>query len=312
MPAFYTHKLFAQKVYNNFSNSLKEKIDYDYYLLFAQSFDILFYNFGRKKWLFALGHSAHRKNTQAFFLNTLNVLDKNSSSKYFLSFFYGTLTHYVLDSTFHPYIFYKSGIFKKEDKTTWQYKGLHTKLEMEIDKYFYEKEHQTPFYKEKFYKMYDNVLKPDKDLIAFIDEVFAKTFYKENIGSYYFKSLKNWRFIHKHFKYDPYGIKKFFYKILDVFPFSFKFQNYSCHLDNFKQDDLNLKKKTWLNPADTNITSNLSIDELFNKALNDYFNIIKNLNHVTNLRTTNFPIKNISYYSGLDLKLKKKLQYFEK
>ncbi len=313
MPAFYTHRYFAQQVYAQFSPNLKKALDYDYFLLFAQSFDILFYNYGQNKWLSQLGHQAHQKNTQAFFLNTLNYIQNSQdkdNQKYFLSFFYGSLTHYILDATFHPYIFYKTGLFKPKEKATYKYKGKHTYLEMEIDKYLYDKNHDIPFFKAKLYKIYDNI-KPNEALTELISEIFSKTFYKDNIGMFYFQSLKKWRFIHKYFKYDRFGLKKFIYKLIDSLPLSIKLQNYSLHLAKINMDDLNLQHEKWLNPADKNIKSTQSVDDLTETAIHKYLEIIKNLNKITNLRTAEFPIPNISYYSGLDLNEKKKLQYFE-
>ena len=40
MPAFYTHRYFAKQVYQDFKPALKKQINYEYYLFFAQSFDI--------------------------------------------------------------------------------------------------------------------------------------------------------------------------------------------------------------------------------------------------------------------------------
>ena len=78
MPAFYTHRYFAKQVYQDFKPTLKKKINYEYYLFFAQSFDILYYNYGSKKYLNKLGHLAHRQKTKAFFQNILELMDEST------------------------------------------------------------------------------------------------------------------------------------------------------------------------------------------------------------------------------------------
>ena len=100
--------------------TFQDSIDINYYLYFAQSFDILFYDYGFKKsnkLTKKVGHMGHYKNTQAFFLNTINLTKKSTNPihlKYFKSFLYGFLTHYILDAKFHPYIFYHYSLYCQE------------------------------------------------------------------------------------------------------------------------------------------------------------------------------------------------------
>ena len=312
MPAYYTHYHFAKNVYQKFPDNLKKSINYEYFLLFAQSFDFLYYNYGKNKFLAKLAHQAHAKNTQAFFINAIEELDNFKKEKPFiLSFIYGTLTHYILDSTFHPYIFYKTGVYKKGKKETYIYNGEHRRLESQIDKYYYTKNYSLEFNKTKLYKIYDEIPTPSLEFINYLDNVFYKTFYRKDIGTYYFKSIKKWRFMQKHFIRDSWGIKKIIYKFIDLFPNHSKLQYFSNKINDISLNDLNMENKEWNNPADKDIVSNLSVDELFELATTKYLNICKNLN-LNSYRDKSFPIENISYISGLDLKNNKKLKYFEK
>lgn len=310
MPAFYTHKYFAEKVYEKFDENLKKKINYNYYLLFSQSFDMLFYNYGLKKWVANLGHSAHRQNTKLFFLNILKEINNQPQDNILFSFFYGTLTHYVLDSTFHPYIIYKTGVYKKNNSRTHHYQGLHRHLEMQIDKYFFQKDNTIPFSKAKLYKIYDNVKKPSKNLTNSLNDIFYKTFYKKNIGKIYFSSLKRWRFLKKYIVRDPYGIKYKIYKMIDnIFKHS-KIQYCSNFVNDITTTDLNIKHKSWYNPANKKLIYNYSIDELFSKAEQKYLNILTKLED-KQYSDENFPITNISYLTGLNLNNNQKCKYFE-
>ena len=312
MPAFYTHYHFAKEVFQKLSPNLKKNINYEYYLLFAQSFDFLYYNYGKNKYLSTLAHQAHAKNTQAFFINAIEEINNFKQEKPFiLGFIYGTLTHYILDSTFHPYIFYKTGVYKKGKKETYIYNGEHRRLEAQLDKYYYSKKHNDKFNKARLYKIYESIPKPSLEFINYLNNVFYKTFYKKDIGTYYFKSIKKWRFMQKHFIRDSLGIKKVIYKFIDLFPNHLKLQYFSNKINDISLNDLNIENKEWCNPADKEIISNLSVDELYDLAISKYLNIIKTLS-LDSYRAISFPIENISYLSGLDLKNNKKLKYFEK
>ena len=305
MPAFYTHKYFAQEVFKELPNNIKKKINYGYYFLFAQGFDILFYNIGKKKYLCNLGHKFHRYQTRAFFENTLEELNHNNNEILY-SFFYGMLTHYILDSTFHPYIFYKTGLYNKKDKSTYPNNGGHTRLENQLDKYFYSKENTILYHKAKFYKTYDNIILPQNDIINSLNNIFQKTFQEKNIGYYYFKSLNHWRFVQKHFKDDYLGFKKYLYKFIHLF-YHKKLEYYSTNIDDISLNDLNIKHKTWYNPTDKSLAYNYSVEKLFNIAKEKYLNIINKLNN----ERGKFPIPNISYRTGIDLDHNQKMQYFE-
>lgn len=319
MPAFYTHYHFAKKLYHQMDKTFQDSIDINYYLYFAQSFDILFYDYGLKKsnkLTKKVGHMGHYKNTQAFFLNTINLTKKSTNPihlKYFKSFLYGFLTHYILDAKFHPYIFYKTGTFKKTLDTN-KYNGLHTKIELLIDKYFYEQENNQKYHKAKLYKLYDNI-EETNFLNQFIENVFYKTFYKKDIGKKYLKLHKKWRLVTKYAKNDPYKIKLLIYKIYDLCSpkLKTKIKYYSNAYEDNSYDFLNNKHNKWFNPADNNISSSSNIDDLFNESLKQGKKLFQQVEQLfdKDIRTLNFPIANISYFSGLDLHLNKKLKFFE-
>lgn len=153
MPAITTHHLFADEVLTK----TKINVNKDLYYVFCQSFDHLFYynllSFKKGKDIRKLGHYAHSHNTQEYFINMIKMIKeyKLENDKECLSYLYGSLTHYIMDSIFHPFIFYKTGVLKKGEKETYKYNGLHTKIEAMLDIYFYEKTFNKPYYKFKSY-----------------------------------------------------------------------------------------------------------------------------------------------------------------
>ena len=112
MPNLVTHNYFAKEVLSKTQNTIKKTIKdkQNIYELFAQGFDPFFFYellpFKKK-----ISNYCHTNHTDEFFLNFINSIKKeklqNNSS--IMAALYGHLAHYVLDSTCHPFIIYKTG-----------------------------------------------------------------------------------------------------------------------------------------------------------------------------------------------------------
>lgn len=314
MPAFYTHYQFAKDVYKNLDKQIASKIDYEYLLLFAQSFDILFYDFKlirKKHSLTGLGHKAHQKDTQKFLINTIKNINMNNKEEN--SFLIGSIAHYILDSNFHPYIFYKTGTYKKNNAKYQKYNGLHTKLELLIDQHFYYTHHKTRFHKQKFHNIYNKILtRNNSNLKNVINKIYNQTYNIENVGSTYFKCLKKWKFVTKVIKEDQFGLKLHIYNLIDKV---FKKHRYIKYYSFFYTDTittyLNNEHNEWYNPANKKLKYNYSVDEIYNNSLNLCVKLIQIIYSKNKQSNFNKLLPNISYHSGLDLRNKPKIKYFE-
>ena len=323
MPSIYTHDYFAKNTYKKLEKEniykLKNKT---FYYIFSQSFDTLYYyNFlslkpGRK--YRDIGHYAHTHKTWLYFKNMIEYIKENKLyDDENLGYIYGSLAHYALDSTCHPYIHYISGRFDKKDlKNTKQYMGNHAITEISIDSLYYSKDHNSKYSK---YKMYNDLiprLNFSDSLKKTIDYTFKKTFNIENVGRIYNKSYNQSHYIYKYLMYDKYGLKKFIYKIVDfITPFKkFKANTYSHHINNPNINLLNLEKNTWIHPV-TGDKYNDSFEELYNKSQKKLIKYIKKCNNYFNnkcsIQDVEREIKNLSYSSGLDLKTKSIFKYFK-
>lgn len=323
MPSIYTHNYFAKDTYIKLE---KEKIhqikDKKYYEIFAQSFDNLFYynviSLKKGKEYRNLGHYAHMHKSWLYFKNMIEYIKK---SKLYddanLGYLYGSLTHYVLDSTCHPFIHYISGRLDKNNvKETRKYIGNHAKNEIMIDSLYYYKDHNDKYPKYKLYKdIIPITIFPDK-LIRTIDYTFKNTFNVDNLGVIYNKSYNQSHYIYKHLMYDRIGFKTFLYKVVDIIiPFKlFKAKTYSHHVTTKDYSVLNLVRNTWLHPV-TGEKHTESFEDLYNiaqkkvitciKKCNDYFN---NKCSIKDLEKT---IGNLSYSSGLDSDERYIFKYFK-
>lgn len=308
MPAIYTHYVFSKNIYDKLDKKIIKTFDQErtIYEIFSQSFDFLFfYNYlslkpGKK--IRNLGRYCHRNNTQKYLINIIKYIKTNKLFKQsdVLAYLYGSINHYCLDTTMHPYINYLSYIAKDNI-------SMHTKLEFEIDAYYYEKINNKPFYKYNLPKDILPKIKFSKDLKKCINSVFAKTYNVKNMGCIYEKSYNQSKFIYRLAMIDKLGIKKAIYKIFDLFtiPFGFKCTYCSFFIKKIDTNFLNLKKNTWYNIKDKFTLYTTSWDELYLEAIQKSLNII-NLCYEyfygsTNLSTIKKCIPNISYANGLKI-----------
>ncbi|MEE0015522.1 MAG: zinc dependent phospholipase C family protein [Bacilli bacterium] len=322
MPATAVHAYFAQDLNDILPKEIKNKLDVDRLKTFGQSTDsLMFYN------LFSIlpGKNIrdfqkyfHTNKTQEFFINLINYIKENDYTEDIdvNSFLVGTICHYVLDSTVHPYIYYKTGYFNKNDKSTYKYNNVHTFMETFLDNDMIKRRESINPYKFNISKFSFDTSKFSNELNDTIKYTFKETFDVDNMDKIYYKSLKQMRNSIFIFRQDRYGIKKFFYKLADTFTSKrvFRFEAISYHYPlNDRHNFLNENHKLWRNPCDYSLTSEESFLDLYLRALKlakvmicasfDYIN-------GKDIELEKVFI-NKSYITGLDCELDKELKYFE-
>ena len=326
MPSITTHHLFACDVFNSLNNNIKKHFSNEklIYTTFAQSHDYLFYytfDLKNTKRIKNLGHYAHHNNTQDYILNIIKEIKNNhlENNEQCIAYLYGTITHYILDSTCHPFIFYKTGVYRKNDKKTKIFKGEHNRMEKDIDAIFYER---------SFHKKYnhcninrDIIKKPlfTQELINLINKVYKITYNEENIGKYYYTSIKHTKIINALFINDFFGLKKLIYTFID-FITNKSFGNLSAYSTYRKHPDMSLLNEehyTWNHPSIQNQTYTYSFDDLVNQAKKKAIKIINNINNYLfenerNIKSLKNLIPNIDYSTGLDIEHNIKMNYFER
>lgn len=322
MPSIYLHNYFSKDIYKRLN---KEKViipnDPTYFLIFSQSFDYLFSynNFKLKKGkdIRKLSHYAHTHKVKEYFKNIVTYIKDNQLyDDGNIGYLYGSLSHYALDSTFHPYVHYISGRFTKLDKkNTKKYQGKHAINEIMLDSIYYYKDHDKKYYKYKLYNDLFPKIKPENNLIKNIDNAFINTFNYKDIGNKYFDSYNQCYYIYRYLMYDRFNIKKLTYKIVDFFtPFkNFKSYSYSHHINKPNYDLLNNDHEVWLHPV-TGEKHTESVDELYEIAMKKVLSFIKVCNKYFNnkcsLEEVEKVIGNISYSSGLDCEERAVFKYF--
>ncbi len=298
MPSIVTHHLFAKDV----AEKLDLNVNNNYYI-FAQSHDYLYYSF--KKNNRRLAHTAHIKNTQKYILNIIRYIKDNNqfSNINTISYLYGVITHYVLDSTIHPYLFYKNGLKPSN----------HREIERNIDKLIYEEKTNLPYKKLRISKSI--IINPlfTRNLMRCIDYAYEETYNVKNISKAYLKSIRDAKVLFNLTSYDRLGIKLSIYKLIDKI---FKTKTYclSNHIIG-NESYLNNNRKKWIHPCIKTKTYKSSINDLYKDSIKKCTKIINDINKYFESKITlndlMKSIPNISYTTGLLIEDNKKMNYFE-
>ena len=325
MPQLITHNIFSKEVYRELSNDIKSiiKDDIPVYEIFSQSFDKLIYYFSlnipKMKRIRKLSKKGHRTKVKSYFINILNNikelnLEQDSQA---LSYLFGSINHYVLDSIAHPFIFYKTGVYDKKNKETKKYMGLHGDMETNIDAFFYINRYHKSYHKVNVTKEFIPKIKFGETLKNVVDKTFLITFSEQDVARHYFRSYKNSRILYRIFINDRYGIKRFLYKILDkiVFFRSNKFEYYTTYIKQPNLNYLNIEHNKWCYPSDKNIKSTESFIDLYNKALIKSKALItlayEIIEGTKDIKEFENQIDNLSYVRGLDCENSSYMRTFE-
>ena len=106
MPASYTHQCFGDDVLPRLSTMIQRIISShkDYYDLGLQGPDLFFYYHPTRKTLIRdFGLSLHKENAYSFFEEKIAYLHTNQDEE-MMSYLFGFINHYLLDSYLHPLI----------------------------------------------------------------------------------------------------------------------------------------------------------------------------------------------------------------
>ena len=321
MPATVTHAFFVKDVYDILPSNISRKLDLERCKMFGQSVDSLyFYNllsFKSGKKMRDFKNYFHKNKSQDFFINLLKYIKDNKiDDQDTYSFLMGFICHYVLDSTIHPYVFYKTGSFNKKRPSTYKYNNVHHFMETFIDNDMLKRRMKCNPYKYDFVSFCFDNSSFSIYLNDTIDNVFYNTFKVKNMSEIYYKSLRQMDTCLRLFRKDPYGIKKFIYKTIDTFTpkNAFRFESISYHYPledkhNFLNNDHNL----WRNPVDYDMTSTDAFVDLYIKAIKKAKELIISSFNYLNDEDVNLEelFENLSYITGLDCNNHKELKYFE-
>ena len=321
MPATIAHSIFAKDVYDILPKDISKKIEIDKCKMFAQSVDpLMFYNLfsilpGKKIRKFQ--PYFHENQTQEFFTNLLRYIrDNKIEDKDVYSFLVGFICHYAIDSTIHPYIFYKTGVFNRNKPSTYKYNNVHAFMETFIDNDMVRRRFKCNPYRFNLEKYCFSISNFSDNLNKTINYSFYNTYKIKDMSKIYYKSLKQMRTALFLFRKDRFGIKKQIYKLVDTFTSkrTYRFEAISYHYPlEDKHNYLNSNHSVWRNPTTYNMTSTESFVDLYLKSIKFAKVLICASFDYLNGKDIELDkiFTNLSYVTGLNCNNKKELKYFE-
>lgn len=314
-----THTYFSEELYEKLDKNTKSIIENskESFRTFNQGFDILF--FAGKKYK-KIADEFHENKTQDFFINLVNYIRKHNlkGNPEIMSFLYGFICHYSLDTNIHPYVIYKAGFFDKKTNKPQKYKGTHSQMESYIDAYLINKNENIDPKTLDVGKFCFKYTKMSETLIEMINDVIYETYNYKNIGNKYQKGLKRMKFLYSLLRYDKRGKKKKFYMFLDKH-FPSKKMKYEPISFDYKLNKnhyyLNIDHRKWCHPSNKRETYTTSFDDIYNNALKTSIKLINVTNEVIYYNKTSLYLKkfftNLSLLSGKECNDKKDFKYFE-
>lgn len=327
MPSSVTHAYFATDVLEELDDSIKNKIEkeLEMYKIFSQGPDP--YNFydlrlsPRSKKSFAINKALQHSKINMHFTKLIYYINDNNfyNDNMVLSYLYGEICHFVLDSMVHPYVTYYTGPYNKKNKSTYKYNGLHEEMEYYIDIYLIWKREKILPKKYKVYKELFKIKDFNANLINTINDVNKDVYGFDNSAKIYFKAIKDMKRFFYIFNYDPSGIKKCFYTFLDfISPKCFiRKKELSFNVLPYKKlYYLNEDRNTWNNPFDINESYDYSFAILYNKAIKEAVNIITEVDKMLRKKKiNNTKVKDLfgnkDYSTGKDCDLHIENKYFK-
>ncbi len=299
MPAYLTHAIMGNTIYNNAKNDDRLfKINIPLPTLKASTLSPDLAKLSKSDF------NSHNKDTDLYFFNMIEYIKENKlyNDLDAMSLLYGNISHYFLDVYTHPLIYYIS-----ENCVSLNKLNSHILTEGYISSYMSEKEQHTDYMNLKSnYIGSLNFANPNlKNLIR---ETYYKTYNDLTILKSYKTTFELIKIIEKLTKENRFTTKEKLIKLS-------KFKEY-LEINNLSKEDLtNEQKEYWTNPV-TNEKYNESFIELYNKALTKTYEAIYHVNkylYDTESKYNLYKIfTNLSYDTGVSCSLGKNLIYVKK
>lgn len=274
MPGFKSHYLFGRETLANFAPNQYEQ----YLIKYPQSFhmglqgpDVFFYYL--PAWVAYdknIGNVIHESKTNEFFdalIKSRNKLIKKEHRLIADAYIAGFIGHYTLDSTVHPYIYYRTKNQEHEDKKLYDF-GIHVFLETDIDNALLRHYlHMKP----SEFKMGDTIKMTVKEhtvisllLYRAIKQVFPESKTLLFIIRHAIASMT----LEANLMKDKTGRKKVFLRYIERAITGHAVISPMVPNDNFVKykDPCNLGHKKWANPWDKRRKSSDSVYDLIDKA----------------------------------------------
>lgn len=318
MPNIVMHHHFGKVVYSALTDDIKKAIDninlYDFATSGPDCFSkINFINSKHQRDNKKFSDYMHSHKSKEFFLKMIEIAKVDYNVFNYLC---GFITHYYLDVYTNPFIYYSTGIYDVNDRSTINYRGLQEKLKLAMDCYVIENYYDS---KPNKFKINSKILKINhvsKNSRESLDRLYS-TVYGKNDGYKFVNSAIRWQKFYYFCTFDRFGLlNKILTKkddgksINDLSQISY----FNKQVDLGTVDIFNLKHKLWNNPVDKDIQSEESFFDLFDKAKSIAVECISDLYKYVFMNESfdfEYYFKDLSYYTGFPCSYNLEMKYFD-
>ena len=311
MPDLYMHSRVCEDVIKELKEDINEQIAF----VGAQGPDPLYYAvLSKQSGTFRMyADRMHDTDTKTYLKEMVRYVKQHYNKENY-SYLVGFLCHYALDVSVHPYVYHHVGIYKKADKSTHAYRGLHMKFERSIDACIMKKEQTIKPHRLKLIDKYYPLKKLDPSIYQFMGHILNQKFKIDNGPDVIETAYDSMYNVVKHIHTDTTGLKKLLYKFIDLFtPSRDMFMqdlSFFKHIENY--DFLNTEKRIWSHPV-TNQQYDSSVMELYDQGKNFAIDLITKVNmYLSGSKAIdlNNVFTNLSLNSGIDCDHEGPFQYF--
>lgn len=315
MPAFATHYLFVKELEEKI-----QKIDPDITLdksaLYYGTQGPDFFLFGRVlptmpgKMLFGVSSTLHGSDPTVLFNAMRKAIQKEDINKDIaLSYAYGFLCHYALDSAAHPYVYARQKTLKAEKHALYPEAILHNQIEFNIDMILLDE--KLGIKDARRFSTAD-LLSANNTLLHTMSQVMKEVTdaFNENLSMAQIKTaFLDFRKIQRLLQ-DAKGWKMPILKTLQLPIYPFLGPAITTIMRHKKPyghyDYMNREHQTWAYPADPSITSNESVDELYEKGQKRALKMIAGFHNAVDDSTKNMEeiVGHLSFETGGDAREK--------
>lgn len=293
MPSTITHEYHYRDVYKKTSKAFKNNYSEELYRSYSAGsqghdayFFLDFWNLPEFKKKSAKAELLQDDKFQdlCIELSRLIIEETDGTNKEIRLILYGYILHHILDSHVHPYIIYET-----------QKSNLHAQAESYLDEWMIgsREEKKANYY--PIHKLIPKMPRLKSETKDILSRAFKKIYKLENFGEDYERGLRQVPIFLRLFRYDPTGIKKFGYHLVDLTHLSktkYYWLSYHNRFTNYEYY-LNGEKRTWYNPVDAKTPKNESFKELYNQAVEEGAHIISKLEEALNSKTSTQELKKI-------------------
>lgn len=292
------------KIGKDIANKLNIELNKDIYLLACQGHDLLYfiklYELPKFKNNSSIVDKLQDTNFNDLVINFERHIIKNDNID-LRSFFYGYITHHIVDSIIHPFIIYHTGEYL-HTKDTKKYQGKHAIMESVIDALLVDNINN--IYKE--IPKYKRNIELEKECQAIFGEVYSDYV----VGKALVNNMQNVRPFLRIYRSDKIGVKRYGYLLVDrLTPFNVEFLSFNYPKKYITAVNLS-KKSTWYNPR-TNEEHNDSILDLYEKSIDTIIDIIMKIDKSLNNKKEAKIDLDISAIHGGKCNIDYKLKYFK-